>query len=1411
MLQKTFEITTQSGAERVVETLRRIPEAAAAESALLKVYVFGFSYEETAELIRPIREAFPKLVVTGMTVYMAKPPRAGVDMPVFDETPVLRLGFLFFERSQVRLVCYESDGTASEDILRAMRGEIASTPHVKGVCVMLAGFPRHVSALLERLTAGFEDIPFFGTMADVYYIAERAAEPYIFDGQRAYTRGLAMLLFTGGEMHVEADYIFGWKPIGKAMAITPSAHEFPVGDTTISMIDGVAPEKIYRKYLGIRFDEYLTVNCCEFPLVVQRNGLPLGRTPFTCTDEGDLVFVGSIQPGESVYFSFSVRDDLIANTEQRSHEMLDFAPQAIELFVCGNRSIMLLGDADLELECFRRIVPEMLHCSAAGEIYYHHGRGELLNSALVAVGFREGEKREILPDATTCELVRANTGGVRPLAERTLKFMQAMSGDIIHYAREAQRANAAKSTFLASMSHEIRTPINAILGMDEMILRESGEDQIVSYAGDIQNAGKTLLSIINDILDFSKIEEGKMEIIPAQYDLSSLVNDLVNMTRQRAEDKGLRFVVEVDENIPHLLTGDELRIRQCALNVLTNAVKYTEKGSVTLRVGYEKINEDRILLKLSVTDTGIGMKPEDMARLFSPFERIEEKRNRAIEGTGLGMSITKQLLALMDSKLDVESVYGEGSTFSFAVEQPVVSREPIGSFAGRYAAGAARNAYRELFHAPEARILVVDDTPVNLAVIRGLLKKTRVQVVTAESGKEALRLAAREPFDAFFIDHMMPDMDGIETLRELKKLPGLAEKPCVALTANAISGAREMYLEAGFSDYLAKPVDGAKLEKLLLKYLPKEKVQKPEKAAAPAPAEFTGTPTVLIADDDPVICSLAGDILGKSFRVEACHTGAETPKRAAELRPDLILLDINLGDMSGFDVLRTLREAPETSETPVVFLTGASDEQAEIEGFRGGAADFVRKPFVPEVLLRRTARIIALDRLQRDLRGEVRHQTLRAEHLTREMMLALSKAVDAKDHYTNGHSERVAAYSAEIARRMGKSPVEQEHIYEMGLLHDIGKIGVPEEIINKKSRLTDEEFEKIKRHTVVGSEILRLITEMPELSDGARSHHEKYNGKGYPDGLAGTDIPEAARIICLADCYDAMTSTRTYSKPKEQAAMRAEIERCAGEQFDPEIAKVLLAMIDEDKDYVMTERSADIRVWKGSDRLWTLTEEAGAAPRPGIDETGEPDEPDAELPDWLGEIDGIDLDMGLRHCGTADTYLNTLTIFAKNAAAGADELERFRAANDASNATVKVHALKSMSRTIGAEDLGALAEKLELAGKAGDAKTLFDGLDTLLPRFRALGEALAPLCAPEETAADETLPPISDDELRDAYDSLRELAANLDADNAKFVLDSLSGHRMPDAERGRVEALRRAVGEFDWERVNMLLLETENT
>ncbi|MCR5092872.1 MAG: response regulator [Lachnospiraceae bacterium] len=425
---------------------------------------------------------------------------------------------------------------------------------------------------------------------------------------------------------------------------------------------------------------------------------------------------------------------------------------------------------------------------------------------------------------------------------------------------EAEYENQAKSAFLANMSHEIRTPINAVLGMNEMILRESTDTSIREYAGSISTAGHTLLGLINDILDFSKIEAGKMEILPVDYDISSVIGDLVNMIRTRADNKGLELILDFDETLPGMLRGDEIRIKQVITNILTNAVKYTEKGSVTFHIGYQRIPEesDQVILDVSVSDTGIGIKPEDMSKLFSEFDRIEEKRNRNVEGTGLGMNITKRLLEMMDSRLEVQSVYGEGSTFRFCLKQKVVKWEPLGDYEKAYRkALAGQGSYREKFTAPKACALVIDDNPMNLLVFKNLIKQTRVQVETAEDGDTGLAMTRKKKYDLIYMDHLMPGKDGIETLRELKQEtenPN-AHTPVICLTANAISGARDEYIAAGFDDYLTKPIDPNHLENMMLELLPGELIEpageedrtSPGTAAASSDSLSDGIPEELAA------------------------------------------------------------------------------------------------------------------------------------------------------------------------------------------------------------------------------------------------------------------------------------------------------------------------------------------------------------------------------------------------------------------------------------------------------------------------------------------------------------------------------------------------------------------------------------
>lgn len=399
---------------------------------------------------------------------------------------------------------------------------------------------------------------------------------------------------------------------------------------------------------------------------------------------------------------------------------------------------------------------------------------------------------------------------------------------LIELRQEADYANNAKSQFLANMSHEIRTPINGILGMDSILIRECKDEHLLEYARDIQSASQTLLSIVNDILDISKIESGKMEILPVQYELFSVINDCYNMIYFKAQDKKLELKLEINPCIPSELFGDEVRIRQIINNLLSNAVKYTQEGAVTLAMDFKEREGARAELIIQVKDTGIGIKQEDFEKLFESFQRLEEKRNRTIEGTGLGLNLTKRLIEMMGGTLAVESVYGEGSTFTARIPQEVRSGEQMGDFMERYQRRMVPTGQaKDSLTAPKARILVVDDVEMNLKVVKGLLRETKIQIDTAMSGKECLEWIQKQSYDMIFLDHMMPEMDGIETLQRMRRTERYADRavPVIALTANAISGSKEMYLQAGFHDYLSKPVREEALLGMLRKYLRAELIE----------------------------------------------------------------------------------------------------------------------------------------------------------------------------------------------------------------------------------------------------------------------------------------------------------------------------------------------------------------------------------------------------------------------------------------------------------------------------------------------------------------------------------------------------------------------------------------------------------
>ena len=410
--------------------------------------------------------------------------------------------------------------------------------------------------------------------------------------------------------------------------------------------------------------------------------------------------------------------------------------------------------------------------------------------------------------------------------------------------KNAESANMAKSFFLANMSHEIRTPINGILGMNTMLLKECKDSALLEYAKNIQNAGHTLLSLVNDVLDITKIESGKMELLIGEYNLFSVLNDCYCVANPRAQSKGLEFNINVNPKTPSVLDGDEVRLRQIVNNLLSNAIKYTPAGTVDLLVDFKQLSDEgaahRVELSIIVADTGIGIRSDDRDKLFQSFERIDLDRNRNIEGTGLGLNLTKKLVEMMGGRILVKSVYGSGSVFEVHIPQSVKSDEVIGNFMERHKDFISVSSAVKKFKAKNAKLLVVDDVPMNLKVVSGLLKDTEVKIDMATNGEDALRLVEENHYDLILLDHMMPVMDGVETLQCMKELKGfdIQKTPVVMLTANAVVGAKDVYMQAGFTDYITKPIREDVLLTTVKKNLPKELIVEDE-STEKEPAEGT--------------------------------------------------------------------------------------------------------------------------------------------------------------------------------------------------------------------------------------------------------------------------------------------------------------------------------------------------------------------------------------------------------------------------------------------------------------------------------------------------------------------------------------------------------------------------------------------
>ena len=459
----------------------------------------------------------------------------------------------------------------------------------------------------------------------------------------------------------------------------------------------------------------------------------------------------------------------------------------------------------------------------------------------------------------------------------------------------------------------------------------------------------------------------------------------------------------------------------------------------------------------------------------------------------------------------------------------------------------------------KGKILLVEQDEVNLMMTEMILSEFGYKVTTATNGEEAIRLLTESKYDLLLMDAIMHPIDGNETLSRIREIPEIKDINTIFLTVSAPRMDLSEALRLGVLDFIPNPV------------LPETLFSSVRQAM-----QVTTKEKILAVDDDEMNLFGIREIFGIRYDIRCASSGAEALREIEKERPALVLLDFHMPEMDGIEVLKHIRDIDGCETLPVVFLTADTGPDTEAVLFEAGAMDFIAKPFVMQVAMQRIRRILDLKHLQDSLMDEVDRKTAelqesnqRLQSLSNQIIHALTNAVDTKDHYTNGHSDRVAEYSKEIARRLGKSKKEIDEIYNIALLHDVGKIGIDDSIIRKPSRLNAEEYEIIKSHTIKGYEILKAISEMPSLPVGARWHHERYDGSGYPDGKTGENIPEVARIICIADAYDAMSSDRSYRKALPQFIVREEIELGKGVQFDPKIADIMLQMIDEDTEYRM--------------------------------------------------------------------------------------------------------------------------------------------------------------------------------------------------------------------------------------------------
>lgn len=961
-------------------------------------------------------------------------------------------------------------------------------------------------------------------------------------------------------------------------------------------------------------------------------------------------------------------------------------------------------------------------------------------------------------------------------------------------AKKVEELNRSQNRFFSSMSHEIRTPINSILGLNEIILRqEDASDEIIKDATNIQGAGKMLLSLINDILDFSKIEAGSMDIVPVEYSVSAVISEIVNMIWLKAQEKGLDFHVDIDPQVPSMLYGDEVRIKQILINLLNNAVKYTQKGSVSLHMEAEMKNEDQILINISVTDTGMGIKQEALPHLFDAFQRVDQEKNRYIEGTGLGLSIVKMLVELMGGEITVNSVYLQGTTFTVSLYQKISDPTEIGEISIiSDGTNAKRNKYESSFVAPEGRILIVDDNEMNLQVEKKLLHDTALMIDTVMSGQEALGRTLTTRYDVILMDHLMPEMDGIECLTQIRSQTGglNVETPVIVLTANAGSENQELYNNSGFDGYLVKPVSGLQLERLLLTFLPEEKVIRTgsgsENAEEMNTARFYRRKIpVLIAAGS--VCDLP-DSVTQDLQIPLIpfqvYTDQGVFSDSEELVSDELIRYMEKENTMAHSEAPTEENYAEFFSNllrrahQVIYLTTTASMSLEYERASKAAESFENVTVIDTECLSSSLGLIVL----------AAHKMAQA-NTPADKIIAEIEELKRRTHCSfflantsymtrSGHISQVANSimktlwirpSIKVKNKQGGldrifmgSRVQCQDKY---IRHALPLRARPdtEVLFITYASMSEEELERIRqkvlRHHKFDHIILQKASAAISSNCGPGTFGLLYLDKTEKSYNLG---PIFARALEVADVDAGFEEA-------EQAADANGVPAASDDLFD------VAAAGDFDVQTSANDASSSGTAMPGEGK-------------------------------WYEQIPGIDAATALKSSGSEETLEFVFKVFYEAIDERKDEIESYYAAEDWSNYTIKVHALKSSAKLIGAMDFAEEAYLLEMAGKENNIDFIRDHHEETMREYAEFKELLGAHFASDQQGEEEK--PEADASIMESfYDMIGDAARSLNYDMLESAFNELSEYTIPKADREKFFTIKDHFERFDYEGILKILEE----